>query len=149
MVKFTLHPLTEAHIEEVHAIEQDAFSQPWSREDLMTETCRENAISYVALDVSNHVAGYASMWHLINEGHINNIAVADKYRQQGVGTLLIEALIATAVSREMIGLTLEVRVGNRAAMALYHKFGFVVEGYRKNYYQHPNEDAVIMWKYLS
>jgi len=145
---FTLHPMNETHVDEVYAIEQESFSQPWSRKSLLDETRRKNAFCFVALDNAGHVAGYTGMWHIVNEGHINNIAVAESHRRQGVGALLISALIVTANLHKMIGLTLEVRVGNRAAMALYHKFGFVVEGYRKNYYQHPNEDAVIMWKHL-
>ena len=145
---FTLHPMNETHVDEVYAIEQESFSQPWSRKSLLDETRRKNAFCFVVLDNAGHVAGYTGMWHIVNEGHINNIAVAESHRRQGVGALLISALIVTANLHKMIGLTLEVRVGNRAAMALYHKFGFVVEGYRKNYYQHPNEDAVIMWKHL-
>ena len=78
----------------------------------------------------------------------NNIAVAEAYRRRGVGSLLMERLILAAKTSEMIGLTLEVRAGNRAAMGLYHKYGFAAEGYRKNYYADTKEDAVIMWKYF-
>jgi ribosomal-protein-alanine N-acetyltransferase len=72
--------------------------------------------------------------------------VAYEYRRQGVASLLMDALIQEAIALEMIGLTLEVRVNNKAALSLYNNFGFVIEGYRKNYYSHPNEDAAIMWK---
>ena len=65
-----------------------------------------------------------------------------------VSIAFIAALAAFAEEREMVGLTLEVRAGNRAAFALYHKHGFKAEGYRKNYYAETKEDAVIMWKHL-
>jgi ribosomal-protein-alanine N-acetyltransferase len=88
------------------------------------------------------------MWHVVNEGHILNIAVAERYRRRGIGSLLMDSLIETARNLEMIAMTLEVRVGNAPAMGLYHKYGFKVEGLRKNYYADTKEDAVIMWKYL-
>ncbi len=62
--------------------------------------------------------------------------------------MLIEKLVETAMEKEMIGLTLEVRIGNAPAQGLYHKYGFRAEGLRKNYYPDTHEDAVIMWKYL-
>ena len=92
------------------------------------------------------VIGHVTMRHIINEGHINNIVVAHEYRRLGVASLLMDALIHEAKALEMIGLTLEVRVSNKAALSLYNNFGFVIEGHRKNYYSHPNEDAAIMWK---
>jgi ribosomal-protein-alanine N-acetyltransferase len=88
------------------------------------------------------------MWHVVNEGHINNIAVDEPYRRLGVGSLLMDKLFELAHEKEMIGLTLEVRIGNRAAMGLYHKYGFKVDGIRKNYYADTKEDAAVMWKYF-
>jgi ribosomal-protein-alanine N-acetyltransferase len=74
--------------------------------------------------------------------------VAPTCRKKGVASLLMDALVEEAMVREMIGMTLEVRQGNRAAMALYHKYGFAVSGYRRDYYRDPNEDAVLMFKNL-
>ena len=145
---FTVCPMTADHVDEVWAIEERSFSQPWSKDDILGEISRKHSCCFVVLDSNGKVAGYAGMWHIINEGQINNIAVDEPYRRQGAGALLMEALIKEAAAREMIGLTLEVRIGNKAAMAMYHKFGFVVEGYRRGYYQDPREDAAIMWKYL-
>jgi len=145
----TVTKMTDAHIDAVYAIEERAFSSPWSRESFVEELTRKNAYYFVALDEENQVMGYAGLWHIINEGHINNIAVDENYRKRGVGAALMDAFFALAETLALIGLTLEVRVGNRAAMALYHKYGFKVEGYRKNYYSDPTEDAVIMWKYFT
>jgi ribosomal-protein-alanine N-acetyltransferase len=106
-------------------------------------------LNFVAIDEQGAVAGYAMMWHVVNEGHINNIAVSEAHRRMGVGSLLMDKLFEEARRLEMIGLTLEVRVGNRAAMGLYNKYGFKVEGLRKNYYTDTKEDAAIMWKYMA
>ena len=143
----TITPMTAAHIDAVHAIECHSFSDPWSPRDIADEMKKKHTISIVAI-YGAEVAGYAMMRHIVNEGHICNIAVHEDYRLSGIGSALVQGLITAAAAREMIGLTLEVRIGNRAAMALYHKHGFIVEGYRRGYYRHPTEDAAIMWKYI-
>ena len=141
-------PMTPAHADAVHAIECQSFSDPWPRGDILCEINRRHSICLVAF-AGEEIAGFAIMRHVINEGHICNIAVLEEHRQKGVGSAIVEALIQEAMSRDMIGLTLEVRIGNRAAMALYHKYGFKVEGYRRGFYKHPTEDAAIMWKYIT
>ena len=143
----TIEPMRLSHLDAVHSIEERAFSIPWTKESIRQEIENPRALYFVALD-GGQVIGYAGMWHVVNEGHINNIAVDEPYRRRGVGARLMDALCAAALEKEMIGLTLEVRVGNRAAMGLYHKYGFKVEGFRKNYYADTGEDAIIMWKYF-
>ena len=135
------------HIDQVYQIELDSFSIPWLRSDFVTELKKDLAIYIVALD-NNEVIGYAGMWHVVNEGHIVNVAVKHERRRQGVGSLLIEKFIQIALEREMIGLTLEVRMSNAAGQRLYHKYGFVAEGIRRGYYADTGDDAVIMWKYF-
>lgn len=145
----TVQPMSPAHVDDVHAIEERSFLTPWSKESIKEDLWNPRAIYFVAVDEeAGRIAGYAGMWHVINEGHINNIAVDEPYRRRGVASLLMDAFIEAARKKEMIGLTLEVRLGNRPAMGLYHKYGFKSEGIRKNYYTDTNEDAVIMWKYL-
>ena len=141
-------PMTEAHLDGVLALEEATFSIPWSRADFEREI-KENAMAiyYVALQ-EGRVVGYAGMWHVITEGHITNVGVLEEMRGAGIGSLLMEKLIAVALEKEMIGITLEVRMGNAPAQALYHKYGFRAEGIRKNYYADTKEDAVIMWKYF-
>jgi len=132
----------------VNEIERNTFVMPWARSDFEHEL-RTNKLSvyFVAKDCDS-VVGYCGMWHVVNEGHITNIAVSEDYRGYGIGDMLITALEAEAHSRNMIGLTLEVRVGNKHAIRLYRKHGFEIEGLRKNYYADTKEDAVIMWKYF-
>ena len=159
------------HLDAVYAIELNSFSIPWSKNELQKELSNKHAVYKVAIingvkgtsplaggkvhwtfpGAEPHglkIAGYIGMWHIVNEGHITNLAVDEPYRRMGVGSMLLEALIDLAVEREMIGLTLEVRMGNTAAQKLYTKYGFKPEGIRKNYYSDTREDAVIMWKYL-
>lgn len=140
-------PMQEKHIDGVLAVEEATFSIPWTRADFEREI-RENAMAvyFVALD-EEQVVGYAGMWHVVTEGHITNVAVLYDYRRQGIGDMLMENLERVALEREMIGITLEVRMNNEAAQRLYHKYGFRAEGIRKNYYPDTHEDAVIMWKY--
>jgi len=139
--------MREEHIDRVCQIESDSFSVPWTRRAFEDEMKNKLAIYIVAVD-DNEVIGYAGMWHVVNEGHIVNVAVKEERRRQGVGALLIERLIGIAVENEMIGLTLEVRMSNAAGQRLYHKFGFKPEGIRRKYYADTGEDAIIMWKYF-
>ena len=143
----TIAPMDKNHIQAVHAIECQSFSDPWSHFEILHEMLREHTISIVALS-GEEVTGYAMMRHIINEGHICNIAVHEDHRKKGIGHAIVRGLVAAAQARDMMGITLEVRIGNRAAMALYHRHGFKVEGYRRDFYKNPTEDAAIMWKYL-
>ena len=139
--------MSGGQIDEVTQIELDSFAVPWSRRDFEQELNNKNAI-YIIASEDNKVIGYAGMWHVVNEGHIVNIAVKTEKRRMGVGTMLMKKLIDIALEKEMIGLTLEVRMSNAAGQRLYNKFGFKVEGIRRRYYSDTGEDAIIMWKYL-
>ena len=143
----TITPMTSAHVEAVYTIECQSFSDPWSQREILSEIMREHNIGIVAL-YESEVVGYAIMRHVVNEGHICNIAVHEDHRKKGIGYAIVQGLIDAAKTRDMIGITLEVRIGNRAAMALYHRHGFKVEAYRRGYYSNPTEDAAIMWKYI-
>lgn len=145
---FEIVPMTKEHIDGVVFVEENTFSIPWTRADFEREVNENNmAIYYVAI-ADDKVIGYAGMWHVITEGHITNVAVLEDYRKSGVGDALMTQLEAVAMEKEMVGITLEVRMGNAAAQHLYHKHGYRAEGIRKNYYPDTHEDAVIMWKYL-
>ena len=145
----TITDMTLAHLDAVYGIETRSFPIPWSKNELRKEiTENKHAIYKIALMPTGEIAGYAGLWHVVNEGHINNIAVEENYRRMGVASKLLESFIEAAKEREMIGLTLEVRISNNAAFQLYRKYGFKPEGIRKNYYADTGEDAIIMWKYF-
>lgn len=137
------------HIEGVLNVENSCFHIPWTKQDFIREI-NENkmAVYFVALDETEKVVGYAGMWHVVNEGHITNVAVLEECRGRGIGRLLLEALFDVAREREMIGITLEVKISNAPAQKLYTGLGFKPEGIRKRYYADTGEDAVIMWKYF-
>ena len=141
-------PMTANDIDGVLKAEESCFAIAWTRTDFEREM-NENklAIYFVAKD-GEKIVGYAGMWHVVTEGQITNVAVLEEYRGQKVGSLLMDALIKTAEEREMIGITLEVKISNYPAQKLYTKYGFKPEGFRKNYYKDTNEDAVVMWKYF-
>lgn len=136
------------HTEAMHAIEAESFAAPWSALSIKYEIMHKYSVCIVAVDENDTVFGHAYMRHVINEGHIVNVAVQKPERNKGIGSRLVEGLIAAAHALEMIGLTLEVRRSNIAARILYEKHGFTEEGVRKNYYSHPTEDGIIMWKYF-
>jgi ribosomal-protein-alanine N-acetyltransferase len=139
--------MRQKHIDAVHAVETASFSIPWPRSSFESELKNGVAIYFVAIDdKTGDVVGYAGMWSVVTEGHITNIAVKPERRREGVGAALLRECLKTAREKDMIGVTLEVRVGNSAATRLYANHGFKVEGIRKNYYYDTKEDAFIMWK---
>ena len=135
------------HIEAIEELEKQCFSQPWTREQLISQLPDEQHEFRTALHEGRPV-GYVGMMCVLDEGYIANVAVSPDWRRQGIGDALIAELLRRAVSRELAFVTLEVRAGNEAAKALYAKHGFVPVGLRKKYYASPTEDAVLMTKFL-
>lgn len=137
-------PMTADHLDEVAELERICFPTPWSRKMLAEEL--DNALSafLVALDDSGAVAGYAGLQVVVDEGYITNVAVRPDARRQGVASKLLGVFIDFARANRLAFLTLEVRASNTAAIVLYGRRGFRSAGRRKNYYEHPREDAIIM-----
>ena len=108
----------------------------------------DNALSamLVALDEAGHVAGYAGLQVILDEGYITNVAVRPDCRRQGVAGQILQVFLDFAQAQGLAFLTLEVRASNQAAILLYGSRGFRGMGRRKNYYEHPREDAIIMTK---
>ena len=140
--------MTTEHIKDVHKIEEDCFSIPWSEKSFYDELTKNKMAIYIVAKEDEKIIGYGGMWHVINEGHITNVAVKKEYRGKGIGNQIINALIDIAKEKEMIGITLEVRTSNDVAQNLYKKNGFIIEGIRKEYYDDNKEDAILMWKHL-
>ena len=139
-------PMTAEHLDEVAELERLCFSAPWSRNMLAEEL--ENALSamLVALDDAGRVAGYAGLQVILDEGYITNVAVRPDCRRQGVAGQILQVFLDFAQAQGLAFLTLEVRASNQAAILLYGSRGFRGMGRRKNYYEHPREDAIIMTK---
>ena len=132
------------HLDEVAELERVCFPDPWSRNMLKEELENDLAAFLVALDGEGAVAGYAGLQVVLNEGYILNVAVRPDCRRQGVAGQLLQVFLNFARGNRLSFLTLEVRASNYAAIALYGSRGFRGVGRRKNYYEHPREDAVIM-----
>ena len=139
-------PMNADHLDEIAELEQVCFSTPWSRNMLAEELDNACSAFLVALDDGGHVAGYAGLQVILDEGYITNVAVQPEYRCQGVAGQLLAVFLNFAKGNHLAFLTLEVRASNYGAIALYGGLGFRSVGRRKNYYEHPKEDAIIMTK---
>ncbi|MDD4316790.1 MAG: ribosomal protein S18-alanine N-acetyltransferase [Clostridia bacterium] len=139
--------MNKSHIARVAEIEQVCFAdEAWSYSMLFGELGDESKRYTVALD-GDVVVAYGGYAHIIDEAHIMNIAVEPAYRKKGIGRRVLEYLIMDARARNISAMTLEVKSGNGAAVALYEKNGFVLAGIRKKYYKNTH-DALIYWKQL-
>lgn len=139
----TVRQMTIADIEAVYALECRSFSVPWSVDSLKKEIAN-NLAYYVVLEENQGIVGYGGLWGVLGEGEVTNIAVDTAYRGRGYGHLIMNALIAYGEAENFQRLTLEVRESNKVAQKLYIKHGFKQIAVRKNYYQKPTEDALIM-----
>ena len=142
-------PMTADHLEELEKLERICFSRPWSRKMLAEKLENQCAAFLVAEDsVSGRVLGYAGLMVVADEGYITNVAVFPEYRRQGIAAQILQVFLQFAAANHLAFLTLEVRPSNAAAIALYQGFGFEEVGRRKNYYDLPKEDALILTKYF-
>jgi ribosomal-protein-alanine N-acetyltransferase len=139
----TIEVMVESDLDQVEAIERDAFPAPWPRESFRYELRNPRAHNRIAR-VGNAVVGYVCVWLVAGELKINNVAVRRDYRGRGVGARLLAAVIDLGRSEGCEEATLEVRPSNLEARALYERFGFREVGRRKRYYPDSGEDAILM-----
>lgn len=143
-------PMAAEHLNDVAALELACFSRPWSRQMLAEELDNQCAAFLVALEPETEkVIGYAGLLVAADEGYITNVAVDPSRRRQGVAAQLLQVFDNFAHGNQLAFLTLEVRPSNTAAIALYQGFGFREVGRRRNYYDLPKEDALILTKYYT
>lgn len=140
-----LVPLRRRHLRSVLKIESQVYPRPWSLTLFMSELNLRSSRYYVAARVGSRLVGYGGIMYSGDEAHVTNIAVDPAWHRRHVGSRLLVNLARAAVRAGARHLTLEVRVSNAPAQAMYAKFGFRTEGVRKNYYTESNEDALIMW----
>lgn len=151
MPTWIIEPLTSAdEIDIVLAIEQASFTNPWTREMYLAELKNEGvSFFYLARDNGRRVVGFCSFWRVLDELHINNLAVLPELRRQGVAAALLERMMIEGARFGTRRAMLEVRQSNVPARLLYEKFGFVVGGMRSKYYTNPVEDALVLWREFS
>ena len=146
-MEFRIVDVSTEHIPQIEEIERECFSRPWTAEQLKSQM-RDAQHEFIATMDGGRVLGYVGLMYVLDEGYISNVAVRPEARRQGIGDALIDALAEKAKALKLAFLTLEVRESNAPAIALYAKHGFHPVGKRKNYYDAPKEDAVLMTCYL-
>jgi [ribosomal protein S18]-alanine N-acetyltransferase len=140
-----LVPMRRRHLRSVLRIEAQVYPRPWSLSLFMSELALRTTRAYYVARVEGMVVGYAGLMITGDDGHVTTIAVDPEWHRHKIATRLLLVLAGEAIRRGATGLTLEVRVGNESAQALYRQFGFHPAGVRRNYYVETNEDALVMW----
>jgi len=137
-------PMAYADIPALLPIEALCFGDHWtvqSFQDELDQACS----TYIVLELDGVIVGYAGFWLILEEAHVTTVAVHPDQQGQGLGEQLLIGLIDAALERGARWMTLEVRVSNTGAQALYKKYGFESLGRRRGYYQNDGEDALVMW----
>lgn len=137
--------LRKEDVSAVSRLEKETFSMPWPAESFLHMLEKEDTAYFVA-EEDGQILGGCGLLLIAGEGNITNVAVVPGARRRGVATGLLTYLLSEGDRAGLTAYTLEVRVSNEAAIALYEKLGFVSEGIRPNFYEKPREDAMIMWK---
>lgn len=137
--------MAEEDVDSVVQIEQQLFSKPWTKQDFMNSMSDRHNIYVVAEDEKQEVIGYCGIWGVLDEGQITNVAVRPDTQGQGIGYEMLSELLRIGKNEGLQQYTLEVRVSNSRAISLYKRLGFEEEGIRKNFYEKPVEDGIIMW----
>ena len=138
-------PMNEHHVPQIALLERECFADPWSQQSIASELYNPLSLWLVAQE-GQTLLGYVGSQTCLDETDMMNIAVSPASRRQGVARALIEALVSALRERGSKQLTLEVRASNGPARQLYESLGFLQVGLRKNYYQNPKEDALILRK---
>lgn len=139
----TIRDARPSDVPEIAALERECFSLPWSEEIIASQLGGPGKIM-LAAEEEGAFAGYMGLQYVLDEGYISNVCTAPSFRRRGVARALIGELVRRAEALELAFLSLEVRVSNAPAIALYRGEGFVEAGVRPGYYEKPAEDALIM-----
>ncbi len=131
----------------IEQIERTSYPTPWSRSMFAGELAKPSSISLGAFEPeTDDLLGYLIISRYVDAWHIMNVAVRPEYRRHGIASRLLDELFRLTDADQRRGYTLEVRVSNTTAIALYERLGFQATGVRRGYYTDNREDALIMWK---
>lgn len=147
VMTYRVRAMQPEDVEQVYAIEKELFSMPWSKDDFVSSLKNPQNL-YLVVEKEGEILGYCGLWSVLDEGQVTNVAVKRTVQGQGIGKLLMEALLQKGLEKQLTQFTLEVRESNLAARALYQSVGFENAGVRPNFYEKPTENAVIMWRYF-
>nr|WP_281890894.1 ribosomal protein S18-alanine N-acetyltransferase [Paenibacillus sp. YYML68] len=137
--------MAETDVPAICEIEKESFTTPWTAAAFHNELSNNQFATYIVLELNGEIVGYGGMWLIMDEAHVTNIAIRQKYRGLKLGELLLTEMQRTASAKGALRMTLEVRPSNDVARQLYGKKGFKSVGVRRGYYTDNNEDALIMW----
>jgi len=133
-------------VDEIAALQSATFTNPWTSDSLKWEIASTDVARLYVMRADGELIGFCACWVILDELHINSLAIADAWRRQGWARRLLRDVVEDAVLAGARQATLEVRRSNVAALALYDSLGFSCEGVRKDYYQAPREDALVLWR---
>lgn len=144
--RLVFEPMRRRHVRQVLAIEQQVYPRPWTPGVFHAELAQARAGHryYVVASLDHRVAGYGGIMVTNDGAHVTNIAVDPQHQRRGLGRELLRHLMTRAIAEGCDAMTLEVRVTNTAAQALYRAFGFAPAGIRHRYYENT-DDALVMW----
>jgi ribosomal-protein-alanine N-acetyltransferase len=144
--EYLMERLVDAtEIDGLMAVDRESFSQPWTRQMYEDELRNPCSTIWIARRPDGHLAGYCSVWLVVDELHINNVAVCQDLRRHGLGAALVAHALTSGAAAGAKSATLEVRRSNTAARRLYEQLGFRQRGERARYYDQPVDDALILW----
>jgi [ribosomal protein S18]-alanine N-acetyltransferase len=132
------------HLRSILKIEARVYPRPWSGSLFLSEMAQKSTRSYIVAKYNNEVVGYAGMMFTGPESHVTNIAVDPDFHSAKIGSRMLLHICTEAVARGADTISLEVRVSNDKAQAMYEKFGFGIVSIRRGYYIETNEDAYVM-----
>jgi ribosomal-protein-alanine N-acetyltransferase len=138
-------PMRRRHLRGVLRIENQVYPRPWTLGLFMSELGFRQSRVYLVARVGTAVVGYAGLMLVEPDGHVTTVAVDPAWHRRGIATRLLLAIAREAAELGAQNLTLEVRMSNDPAKALYRRFGFAPAGMRKGYYAETGEDALVMW----
>ncbi|MDD6332956.1 MAG: ribosomal protein S18-alanine N-acetyltransferase [Clostridia bacterium] len=142
---YIIRPMEVSDTEQVELIEKQIFSIPWSQKSF-EDACQSEDNIYLVCEMNGQIAGYCGLWTVLGEGNITNMAVSGGFRRLGIAEALMKEMEKRGMSKNVVTYFLEVRKSNEAAVNLYKKMGYVQIGVRKNFYEKPVEDALVMSK---
>jgi [ribosomal protein S18]-alanine N-acetyltransferase len=145
-LRLDVRRLALSDLNAIERIEERVYPTPWSRSMFAGELAKPASVSLGAFTEDGRLVGYLIVSRYVDAWHIMNIAVDLDHRRLGVGSTLLDTLFELTAGDSRRGYTLEVRVSNRTAIALYERYGFEGSGIRRGYYTDNREDALVMWK---
>ncbi len=134
-------------LDDVAALQEASFHRGWGVAALRKELTSGAGRLYRLETGTGELVGFCACWIVARELHINSLAIAPAWRRQGHARRLLQAVFREAIAEGATAATLEVRRSNVAALRLYEGLGFEQAGVRRNYYEHPAEDGLVLWRY--